>query len=91
MVRDKYHVAKHTIKAFVSFVFYIGVLCRQKSTETDFKCWSKYYVIKLAPPTSVPNDDTVGKEEWWGENVSKSDYVILECSLIRKACTICAT
>ena len=50
-------------------------------TETDLKCWSKYYVIKLAPPTSAPNDDTVGKEGCGGENVSKSDYVILECSL----------
>ena len=29
----------------------------------------------------MPNDDTVGKGGWGGENVSKSDGVILECSL----------
>jgi len=41
----------------------------------------------------VPNDDTVGKGGWGGENVSKSDGAILECSLreikklIRAKCT----
>ena len=29
----------------------------------------------------MPNDDTVGKGGWGGENVSKSDGAILECSL----------
>ena len=29
----------------------------------------------------MPNDDAVGKGGWGVENVSKSDYVILECSL----------
>ena len=39
-------------------------------TGTGLKCLSKYDVIKLPPPTSTPNDDTVGKEGWGGENVS---------------------
>ena len=30
----------------------------------------------------MPNDDTVEKGGWGGENVSKSDDVILGCSLI---------
>ena len=30
----------------------------------------------------MPNDDTVGKGGWGGENVSKSDGAILECSLM---------
>ena len=51
-------------------------------TGTGLKCLSKYDVIKLPPPTSTPNDDTVGKEGWGGENVSESDGVILGCSLI---------
>ena len=29
----------------------------------------------------MPNDDAVGKGGWGGENVSKSDDVILVCSL----------
>ena len=45
----------------------------------------KYDVIKFAPPTSVPNDDAVGKGGWGVENVSKSDYVILGCSLMEQA------
>ena len=32
----------------------------------------------------MPNDDTVGKGGWGGENVSKSDGAILECSLTGK-------
>ena len=39
-------------------------------TGTGLKCLSKYDVIKLPPPTSTLNDDTVGKEGWGGENVS---------------------
>ena len=50
-------------------------------TGTGLKCLSKYDVIKLPPPTSTPNDDTVGKEGKGGENVSESDGVILGCSL----------
>ena len=34
----------------------------------------------------MPNDDAVGKGGWGVENVSKSDYVILGCSLT-EACT----
>ena len=34
----------------------------------------------------MPNDDAVGKWGWGVENVSKSDYVILGCSLT-EACT----
>ena len=30
----------------------------------------------------MPNDDAVGKGGWGVENVSKSDYVILGCSLM---------
>ena len=44
----------------------------------------------LAPPISVLNDDIVGKEGWGGENVSKSDYVILECSLQTDKDIVCA-
>ena len=36
-------------------------------TGTGLKCLSKYDVIKLPPPTSTLNDDTVGKEGWGGE------------------------
>ena len=50
-------------------------------TGTGLKCLSKYDVIKLPPPTSTLNDDTVGNEGWGGENVSESDGVILVCSL----------
>ena len=42
----------------------------------------------------MPNDDTVGKGGWGGENVSKSDGAILECSLTREKCPchqLCST
>ena len=35
----------------------------------------------------MPNDDTVGKGGWGGENVSKSDGAILECSLNPSSCS----
>ena len=34
-----------------------------------------------ALPTGVPKDDAMKKEGWGGQNVSKSDGVILVCSL----------
>ena len=37
-----------------------------------------------ALPTGVPKDDAMKKGEWGGQNVSKSDDVILVCSLRRE-------
>ena len=37
-----------------------------------------------ALPTGVPKDDAVKKGGWGGQNVSKSDDVILVCSLKRQ-------
>ena len=36
----------------------------------------------------MPNDDAVGKGGWGGENVSKSDGVILVRSLTVSACIL---
>ena len=35
-----------------------------------------------APPTGVPKDDAMKKGGWGGQNVSKSDDVILVCFLM---------
>ena len=39
-----------------------------------------------ALPTGVPKDDAMKKGGWGGQNVSKSDGVILVCSLIFSQC-----
>ena len=39
-----------------------------------------------ALPTGVPKDDAMKKGGWGGQNVSKSDGVILVCSLIADCC-----
>ena len=40
-----------------------------------------------ALPTGVPKDDAMKKGGWGGQNVSKSDDVILVCSLTLKYLT----
>ena len=41
-----------------------------------------------ALPTGVPKDDAMKKGGWGGQNVSKSDGVILVCSLMSTFVTI---
>ena len=55
---------------FVCYLVHVCLCSAAHRTGTGLKCLSKYDVIKLPPPTSTLNDDTVGKEGWGGENVS---------------------
>ena len=56
------------ILPLTSLQFYVATDFTSEWSRTW--CLSKYDVIKLPPPTSTLNDDTVGKEGWGGENVS---------------------
>ena len=54
----------------VCYLVHVCLCSAAHRTGTGLKCLSKYDAIKLPPPTSTLNDDTVGKEGWGGENVS---------------------